>query len=53
MDGIEFAPAKGEGDHVADRRLVVDDEDAFLHNWGDPARRGRMVPLDDGFVTVG
>ena len=31
MDRFVLTLAQGEGDHVADRGFVVDDEDAFLH----------------------
>ena len=40
MHGFVFGLAQGEGDHVADRGFVVDDQDAFLHGVSCRGYRG-------------
>ncbi len=56
VDRFVIALAKGEGDHFTDRGLVIDDQDAFLHEdtvglgyWSGASR----LRFDDMFVTTG
>ena len=51
VDGLVVALAQGEGDHVADRGFVVDDQDAFLHD-GTVSSARDCVQVDKTFVTV-
>jgi hypothetical protein len=55
VDRFVIALAQGEGDHFTDRGLVIDDQDAFLHEdtvglgyWSGASR----LRFDDMFVTA-
>ncbi|MNT21164.1 hypothetical protein D3C72_1564920 [compost metagenome] len=51
VDRVVVALAEGEGDHFADRGLVIDDQNAFLHVRTVLLIRPGLSPVDYGFMT--
>ena len=52
MDRLEVALAQREGDHVADRGFVVDDQDAFLHAVLHGGRSGGSCGMRTAITTT-